>query len=77
MNPGHTAWADSFGVLHDLTTERRISTHIAAKRLNVSRDTILRRISLREIHPVLRANSRRIEIYECALNDYILRKTNA
>ena len=73
---GHTSWADSSDVLHDLTTEKRISTAIAAKRLDLTPQTVRRMIQRGEIYPVLRHNSRRIEIYECALDDYIARKLN-
>ena len=74
MSAEQLQWADSFGHLHDLTTERRISTNTAQKRLQVSRSTILRMIRSRELYPVLKCSSARIEIYECALTDYIARK---
>lgn len=71
-----TKWADSHDVLHNLNTDKRLSTGEAAVRLGVCVKTVLNLIRRRQLYPVCRHNERRIEIYECAVNDYLTRKTS-
>lgn len=73
--PDGLLWTDSLGRVHDLNHAQRVSVGIAAIRLNLCTRTILRRIAVGELYPVLKHNARCVEIYACGLDDYLVRKT--
>jgi hypothetical protein len=66
-------WTDSAGVPHDLTTAKRLSVTETANRLSVSAPTVRTLVATSTLYPALRHRSRRLEIYECGLVDYIAR----
>jgi hypothetical protein len=66
-------WVDSLGRSHLLAKAARISVRDVALRIKRSEDTVWRRIAAGEIYPVIRKSARDVEVFEVAVDDYLVR----
>lgn len=66
-------WRDSLGREFDLLKEKRLSPGDVALRLNRSTEWVLRKIRSNELYPHVYFNPRLVEVFECALGDYLAR----
>lgn len=66
-------WVDSRGASHDLLREKRYSPGDAALIMGRSVEWVLRKIRANELFPVVKYNSRTIEIWQCGLEDLLVR----
>ena len=74
MRTQSTTWKDSQGVTHDLTMTKRLTFGEVALMMRRSVRTVKRLVATRQLRPVIRYNPRSIEIFECAVTDYLARK---
>lgn len=74
IKPGSVFFTDATGGVHDLLTDKLLSPGEAALRLNRSRSWILQQVRASQLYPVLRTNSRDVQIFACALVDYRARQ---
>jgi hypothetical protein len=72
---GVLTWTDSLGRKHDLLQARRISIGEAARKIGVSKSTVVRRIAAGDLYPVVRQSARLIEVYSIGVDDYVARAT--
>jgi hypothetical protein len=73
MTTADPTWTDAAGRIHDLTQEKRITTGIAGRRLNLTARTVCKLVQRGELRPVFRRHAKHLEIYECVLADFIAR----
>lgn len=70
-------WVDSLGEGHDLLREKRLSTGDVARQLNRSVEWVLRRLRDGTLFPAVWFNPRLIEVWQCAVDDYVARSLAA
>jgi hypothetical protein len=73
VNKDGVIWRDSLGHEFDLAKEKRISPGEAATKMKRSTEWVLRKIRANELYPHVYYNPRLVEVWACALDDYLVR----
>ena len=66
-------WRDSLGREFDLLREKRLSPGEAALKMNRSSEWVLRRIRDNQLYPHVYFTQRTVELWQCAIDDYLIR----
>lgn len=66
-------WCDSLGREFDLLSEPRLSPGATALKMNRSAEWVLRQVRAGQLYPHVYFNERTVEIWACAIDDYLIR----